>query len=619
MSQSAIVSFLSCLWDLQEGKGFERFWLRGPEGDYSLRLGEDLEVIAEEIAARLGDWFYSPHAYLPRGGRSSANLLQLNAIVLDLDDADLEEAGKKLERIGLQPHFVIGTSPDHFQLILLQEPIRLGKRNRAEMLKRQEGVIRTLYELTGGDPSAAKVNQMFRLPGTTRELKDLDGVWDVRIWEESTHPRYSLKQLERAVAKAETEKKRKRSASSSTFRGYRPVGKENERGTDILSCPAIRWLRKHVIAEGYRNTALVALVKAYINAGYSLEEAEPGLLNWVENNTQGPYPKHSNGKPQDVRDPRVVIRAVYNSISPRRQAIDWRILATIRDVDGYTMPEQVAKTITRYLPRVGQVHKPRPVPSDELKHRPLLESLYKTIKTLAELQLQRRGPVWITAEELAQQAQVPLGTLRMRVIPILNQLKIRRVQRKGRSSYARYDLTQAPSTYIPYAIISSKFFKYPWHSVLAYWQRRFKSLWMRFLALIRRLSSLFGHTGRRHVDPSPRRSLAVIPRRHAPRAPPEWSPERVNLSGVWTLVGEVVPSFTLDDREWRRLRREQERLERRMELLREWASLSQEEIERRKQMRLEVARRWALEGQAARGEERGEQSSELKSYNAVAG
>ncbi|HIC95815.1 TPA: hypothetical protein EYP12_04190, partial [Candidatus Bipolaricaulota bacterium] len=435
--------FLVSLWHWEEGERWEVFALRGPAGDWKLRRGEELGGVMTEVESTIGNWYFSPYAYLPRGGRTAENIVQINAVVIDLDDGDLEEAETRLRERGLKPHYVVHTSPGHYQLIFLQEPIRLGKRNREAVLRRHGEVMRKLYELVGGDMAAATVNQMFRLPGSWRQLED--GVWTVGIIEQSSHPPYSLKRLEQAVAGTH---KRLR---SQTFKGYRPAAAEDRRegknGRRVLSSPALQWLQSHTIQKGFRNTALVAMTYAAAMDGLSYEEAKPRLLQWVEEHTEGPYPR---------REAEAVIRSCYTN----PKGLDPKILATIQDVNGKTMTEERAKSVLKFMPRTRQVH--QRLPLEELRNRPLFESLMRVLKALAELQLKRsdRRPVKITTAELAERADVPPGTLWMRVIPILDKLKIRRVERQGKTPISTYDLRKlSPTFYIPYAFIDSKLFK----------------------------------------------------------------------------------------------------------------------------------------------------------------
>ena len=570
-----LADFLADLWG--DGESWAVLWLRGPDGDWRLRRGEDLVKIAEEIGVKRGDWYFAPHAYHPRGGRTDDNIVQLNGVVVDLDSGDLEEAKAALRERGLRPHYVINTSPGHYQLILRELPIRLGKRNREAVLKRQGDVIQRLYEIAGGDMAAAKVNQLFRLPGSRRQLED--GVWRVSIIEESEHPPYSLRRLERAVS----------GNRRSTFRGYRPAEdleqRRNGNGARVLSSPALQWLQDHIIAEGFRNTALVAMTYAAAMDGLSYEEARPRLLQWVAEHTDGPYPRH---------EAEAVIRSCYQN----PKGLDWRVLATIQDVHGETMTDEQAKSVLKFMPRAKQVHERLPL--EELRNRPLFESVGKVLKALAELQLKRpdRRPVEITTEELAEKASVPLGTMWTRVVPALNAMGVRAIKRRGRSSTSTYDLRMlSPAVYKHYAFVDaptvSALFRRSPSKVIGYWAWRFRELWNAFIALLKRLVSIFtGHreeaAGVYRVNERGRRL-----RRREARGPPRRVTDVRNEAVFWTLSREGVCPVLPKHQE-----RGRERLERQWRLLQEWRSLSTAEKARRRRARLEIARQWLEEARA---------------------
>lgn len=169
------LTFLRSVWRFDQARTFEWFRIhqkgeRFPE--WQVRPSDDLPGIAEELTAKPADVYYLPHT-LHRNGRNTEHITQLNAAVLDLDGPPLDDALDALRSRSIRPHYIVETSPGRYQLVILQEPIRLTKNTRKSYLGRQERVIRALYELVGGDPHAAHVGQLFRMPGTTRPLEGM--------------------------------------------------------------------------------------------------------------------------------------------------------------------------------------------------------------------------------------------------------------------------------------------------------------------------------------------------------------------------------------------------------------------------------------------------------------
>lgn len=465
------VEFLRDVCQFVDLKKFERVHIfrKNDEEKYILSPDSDLYKLLGELREEPSDCFYSPHLYLPGPRRTEDRIVQLNAVVIDLDDANLDRSLDALAAVGIEPHYVVYTSYEGYQLVIKQRPIRLGKGNREAMLARQQKLIEKLYRLAGGDMRAAKVNQMFRLPGSRRETGY--GIWGVGIIEKSSHPPYSLGDLERAVG-----------LHRHTFHRYTRRSADNDRM--VCSSPAVRWIRTHTIREGYRNSAIVALAYAYAMDHRPMEEALSEILEWVQSHTQGPYPEG---------EARQTIRSCYSN----PKGLDWRRLIELEAVDGQRMSESEAKSVFAFMPHVERRYDP--VPQQELKNMPAFHVLGKVLKTLWALQRANHcRPVTISARELARAAGVPPGTLENRLVPALNALRIRRTSRKGKSTVAIYDmrcLNRGKLVNTPYAFMESMKFRRPLGRVLTHWAKRFGTWWWRFrqilLTLLYQICSAF--------------------------------------------------------------------------------------------------------------------------------
>ncbi len=452
------VEFLRDVWRFPSLKEFERVHIfsKDDRESYILAPGENLYEVLAEIWKDPGDYYYSPHIYLHGRQRTEERIVQLNAIVIDLDNADIDASLESLAKVGIKPHYIVYTSYGHFQLVIKEESIRfrLGKKNRATILARQRKLIRKLYRLTGGDMQAAKANQLFRLPGSRRETDY--GIWTVAVPEKYDHPAYPIKDLEQAVG-----------ISRATFKGYRRLSFST--GGAVCSSPAIRWIMTHTIREGFRNAAVVALAYACAMDNQPLESALSGILGWVRDHTQGPYPE---------REARQTIRSCYSN----PKGLDWQRLMELETVDGQRMSVDEAKSVLKSMPSVKQQHEPLPL--HELKNKPGFITLGKVLDTILALQRANHNrPVAISAEELAQRANVPKGTLENRLTAALNAMGIRTTTRKGRSTIAVYDirrLNRGKLINTPYAFMESIKFARSFNRVLTYWAVRFTKWWWAF-------------------------------------------------------------------------------------------------------------------------------------------
>ena len=468
------VSSLRSIWRLDTAQVFERFhvWHRGEQGTWSFDKSADITPDLTEIRKRIGDWYFSPHAYRP-GRRSANRIVQLNAIALDLDGASLEDARTALEKFAIKPHWIIETSYHRWQMFFLLDPIRVGKESRDAILHRVEAVTHTLAEATQADLNATSPAQLFRLPGSRRET--LDGIWTVPIFEQSSHAPYSLKHLERAVSQAQ---------SPSTFRGYRRS--EELRGR-VMLCLALRWLDTHVILIGSRNTATTAVSYALAMDKVPIEEAERWILDWASRCLEGSYSERA-------------VLQVLRSCYANPKGLSPEILASIQDINGETMSLATARSVYSAMPRIRQIHEALPI--KKLKNRPAFEQYAKVLCCLCKLQKKNHGrPVQISTHDLAQQARIPRGTLE-RFIPTFNR-DIRQRARKGRSYIAEYDLRRAVCAQNPYAFVESIGFRRSPKRVICYWTRRFKHSWRRFCQLLKALVAAF--------EPFPRLRLLERP------------------------------------------------------------------------------------------------------------
>jgi len=406
--------------------------------------------------------FFLPHA-LHFSGRTDDYVTQLNAVCIDLDSGDLDQALAALKARGITPHFVTETQSEHWQLTILLDPIRASKRSRPAILARIRKVMIGLANITDGDRNAAKPGQLFRVPGT---LRVVDGeTIEVRIAQRGEHRPYSIGQLEAAIGE-----------TRSTFKGYTTPQPTAHRGA-VLGCQALCWILSHSIATGHRNTAAVAISYAAHLDGRTEDEARALVMEMLDNAEAAPmYPQ---------TEAAAAVRACYR----RPKGLDWRVLATIADTRGQLMPAQVARSVLQAMPRIRQRH--ARIPASELVNLVWCESFARIVEILATQQEANRGrPVVICAVDLCQAAEVSLDTFHHRILPVLRRLGIYQRTRTGRRT-GSYDLAVIPKHRLtPYAIAGWSPLRYAVRTVVGFWQRARAASWERFKAILGRLRAL---------------------------------------------------------------------------------------------------------------------------------
>jgi len=461
--------------------------------------------------------YFLPHA-LHFSGRGEDAITQFNAVTIDLDGGDLDAACAALNGHGISPHYITETRPGRYQLTILLDPIRASKRSRPAILSRVRRVMVELGKLTGGDRNAAKPGQLSRVPGT---LRMVDGeTIEVRIIERGEHPPYSIGQLEAAIGGA-----------ASTFKGYTPPQLGTQRGA-VLDCPALRWILGHSIATGYRNTAAVAISYAAHLDGQTEDEALGLVMEMLASAEQTPaYPQ------AEAAD---VVRSCYR----RPKGLDWRVLETIADTTGKTMPVQVARSVLHAMPRVRQRHTRKP--ASELVNQAWCESFARIVEILAAKQRANRGrPVVIRAVDLCELAGVSLDTFHHRILPTLRKLGIYRRTRADRR-IGSYNLTAIPQQCLtPYGITGWSPLKYAARTVVRFWQRARAASWARFKAVLERLQTLIMQTPSKY--PAFYR-LESGGRRDPPptRGPPDDSRAFPAVSGLPGAESDTVPRCALE-------------------------------------------------------------------------
>lgn len=419
----------------------------------------------QEVCSEIDDVYFLPQS-LHVSGRSTEHICQLNAVVVDLDSREIGEALDALARCGIQPHYVVETSSERYQLVLKLRPVRLGKRSRQRVLDRHRTLARRLADLTSADLGAAKPRQLFRLPGTRRQTSW--GIFEVQIVQHNSHEPYALEELLRWT-KAQCWRAHTQQTSA--------WGRAPAKPGTVLTSPAIRWILDHTIAVGSRNRAIVALAYAHALDGHDQETATEAVLRWSESRLSGgDYPSR-----KIIQD----VAACYRN----PKGLSPEILRTITDENGETMHPASACSVFAYMPR-NQQRKYRRRPIDELRNRPLFERLGQILDTLHDLQQSTGGrPVRVSASELCGLAGVPLGTYQSRLVPVLAQLGV--YCAPGRGRIGLYDLTQINvQAYRSYAFIEPAGFRRAPVRVVQYWMWRFRNLWTRFAAIVERAVSL---------------------------------------------------------------------------------------------------------------------------------
>ena len=451
------------MWRFDEAFPFERFRLhergeRFPE--WAIKATDDLNAIAAEVCERSGDVFFLPHA-LHFSGRTDDYVTQFNAVSIDLDTGGLDSALEALSNRGITPHFVTETQPGRWQLTILLNPIRTSKRSRPAILARIRSLMVGLSDLTDADRNAAKPGQLFRVPGTLRTING--ETVEVRIIQRGEHKPYSIGQLEAAIGE-----------TRSTLRGY--TAPTPKRGS-VLGCPALAWIRGRSIAPGHRNKAAVAISYAANMDGLTEAEALDLVMRMLTN--AGQTPAYPQAEAADV------VRSCYR----RPKGLDWRVLETIVDTTGETMPPEVARSVLRAMPRVRQRHTRKP--AGELLNQPWCESFARIMGILATEQRAIQGrPVVIRAVDLCEAAEVSPDTFHHRILPVLRRLGVYRRTCAGRRT-GSYNLAAIPRRALtPYVITGWSPLKYAVSTVVKFWQRARAASWERFKAILERLRAL---------------------------------------------------------------------------------------------------------------------------------
>ena len=292
-------------------------------------------------------------AWCPQGlGRetthSKDNLDRVYYVVVDLDDLPIpaEELPEELERRGLpKPWAVLGTPGGGAHVYWrLHPPLSLHfvpgetleeyERRRKWGVEFYEETARLLVEALadlGADAKAADATHLFRLNAV------------LPVYESNT--RTSLTELSRAARawlRGHGHRKKRWATARPEPRSLPARRQHGPSATGVWDSPGIRWLREHVIPEGCRNTATVALAIALLHDGHTEDEAVQILSEWAATHTVPVYPG------REIRDTVKSLARRWRRGEPLG-LLPQRLLE-IQDVRGETMGATAACATRAALP-----------------------------------------------------------------------------------------------------------------------------------------------------------------------------------------------------------------------------------------------------------------------------
>jgi len=412
---------------------------------------------------------WNPQRFRTNTTHRLENLDTICYFVLDLDHIPipLEELPEELEHQGFPEPWAILQSPsgDGAHVYWKLKPLYVGSPRPGETLEEArerrerglglyraaaEAVVEALQDL-GADPNCTSPTQLFRL-NNTRVIF-------------TSQRKTSLSELLVAARAHLRRRGRHRSRLRPAVRRH-PVP-TSERTGSVWDSPGIRWLREHVIPEGCRNSAIVALAIALFHDGHTEAEVRTTISRWAADHTE---PRYSQ---RELRD---AVRSLARRWARGEPlGLDPEKLCAIHDIRGQTMPREVAEATKTVL----------------------------AAKTGARTQKPQRKP-------LAQRRKLP----RIAWLPLLLQGESHRIPRTTRqrlTAVERYlnHLRQLAKSDNPlmglgrreFLTATAKAGLWPSkeHSArsLAFWARREPGLWNSLLLAARDfLCALCGHRGR---------------------------------------------------------------------------------------------------------------------------
>jgi len=246
----------------------------------------------------------------------------------------------------------------------------------------------------------------------------------------------------------------------------RPVP-TSEQVKSVWESPGIRWIREHIVPEGYRNAAVTALSIALFHDGHTEAEVRAIVSRWAATNTKPRYPQ------RELRDSVRSLARRWARGEPL--GLDPNKLCTIHDINGQAMPRELAEaTKTALIAKTGaRTHKPQRKPLTQRTKLPRIAWLPLL------LQGESHGIPRTTRQRLAAVEQY-LNHLRQ--LAKSNQFLMPLGRREFLMATAKAGLWPSKE-----------------HSVrsLCFWARREPGLWNTLLLAARGfLCALYGHRGR---------------------------------------------------------------------------------------------------------------------------
>jgi len=412
---------------------------------------------------------WNPQRFRTNATHRLENLDTICYFVLDLDHIPipLEELPEELEHRGFPEPWAILQSPsgDGAHVYWKLKPLYVGGPRPGETLeaareRRERGlrlykaaaeaVVEALWDL-GADPNCTSPTQLFRL-NNTRVIF-------------TSQRKTSLSELLVAARSFLRRRGHHRPRPRTTLRPRFVPTAEHAEG--IWDSPGIRWLREHVIPEGCRNSAIVALAIALLHDGHSETEVRAIVSGWTATNTEPTYPQ------RELRDSVRSLARRWARGEPL--GLDPEKLRTIRDTEGRTMPPEVAEAtkVALAAKTKARTQKPQRKPLAQRKKRP----------RIAWLPLLLRG----------QPNKIP-RTTRQRLAAVeryLNHLHLVAKSNNPLMTLGRREFLMAT--------VKTGLWPSEEHSVhsLAFWARREPGFWNSLLLAARDfLCALYGHRGR---------------------------------------------------------------------------------------------------------------------------
>lgn len=455
------------------GKGGFRHLVGRRQFVYCVINGRTRWIGAHELPAVL-ESFSDPDdlvAWCPQGLRYGAthrkeNVERVYYLVIDLDNTPLpaEDLVTELHRRGFPEPWVVLETPHGAHLYWrLAHPLYLGirpgealeesHRRRCEAIRfferTSQAVIEALQDV-GADAQAGDVGHLFRL----------NAVVPIYLG----HTKTSLAEL-LAAARAYL---RRRGRHRPRLRPQRPRPvPTSEQVKSVWESPGIRWIREHIVPEGYRNAAVTALSIALFHDGHTEAEVRAIVSGWTATNTA---PRYSQ---RELRDSVRSLARRWARGEPL--GLDPEKLCAIHDIRGQTMPRELAEaTKTALVAKTGaRTQKPQRKPLAQRRKLPRI--------------------AWLPSLLRDESHRIP-RTTRQRLAAVERYLNHLRQLAKSNQFLMPLGRREFLMTTVKAGLWPSEK-----HSVrsLAFWARREPGLWNSLLLAARDfLCALCGHRGR---------------------------------------------------------------------------------------------------------------------------